>query len=129
MAVTVGAMAQSVYTYEPKDVSQNDWSWPAGTALSATDATKDVVIRNHNNTTYFVGALSNELKVDNNLSGKQYKFRFIKTGTTNRYKIYAVDAQKFVKWKTNAKQGNITELVEESAANDWLLECPWRTSG
>ena len=121
MAVTVGAMAQSVYTYEPKDVSQNDWSWPAGTALSATDATKDVVIRNHNNTTYFVGALSNELKVDNNLSGKQYKFRFIKTGTTNRYKIYAVDAQKFVKWKTNAKQGNITELVEESAANDWLV--------
>ena len=31
MAVTMGAMAQSVYTYEPKDVSQNDWSWPAGT--------------------------------------------------------------------------------------------------
>ena len=121
MAVTVGAMAQSVYTYEPKDVSQNDWSWPAGTNAATAGDSKDVVIRNHNNTTYFVGALSNELKVDNNLSGKQYKFRFIKTGTTNRYKIYAVDAQKFVKWKTNAKQGNITELVEESAANDWLV--------
>ena len=121
MAVTMGAMAQSVYTYEPKDVSQNDWSWPAGTNAATAGDSKDVVIRNHNNTTYFVGALSNELKVDNNLSGKQYKFRFIKTGTTNRYKIYAVDAQKFVKWKTNAKQGNITELVEESAANDWLV--------
>ena len=121
MSVTMGAMAQSVYTYEPKDVSQNDWSWPAGTNAATAGDSKDVVIRNHNNTTYFVGALSNELKVDNNLSGKQYKFRFIKTGTTNRYKIYAVDAQKFVKWKTNAKQGNITELVEESAANDWLV--------
>lgn len=121
MAVTMGATAQSVYTYEPKDVSQNDWSWPAGTNAATAGDSKDVVIRNHNNTTYFVGALSNELKVDNNLSGKQYKFRFIKTGTTNRYKIYAVDAQKFVKWKTNAKQGNITELVEESAANDWLV--------
>ena len=121
MAVTMGATAQSVYTYEPKDVSQNDWSWPAGTNAATAGDSKDVVIRNHNNTTYFVGALSNELKVDNNLSGKQYKFRFIKAGTTNRYKIYAVDAQKFVKWKTNAKQGNITELVEESAANDWLV--------
>ncbi len=121
MAVTMGAMAQTVYTYEPKDVSQADWSWPAGTNAATAGDSKDVVIRNHNNTTYFVGALSNELKVDNNLSGKQYKFRFIKTGTTNRYKIYAVDAQKFVKWKTNAKQGNITELVEESAANDWLV--------
>ena len=121
MAVTMGAMAQSVYTYEPKDVSQADWSWPAGTNAATAGDSKDVVIRNHNNTTYFVGALANELKVDNNLSGKQYKFRFIQTGTTNRYKIYAVDAQKFVKWKTNAKQGNITELVEESAANDWLV--------
>lgn len=121
MAVTMGATAQTVYTYEPKDVSQADWSWPAGTNAATAGDSKDVVIRNHNNTTYFVGALANELKVDNNLSGKQYKFRFIQTGTTNRYKIYAVDAQKFVKWKTNAKQGNITELVEESAANDWLV--------
>ena len=121
MAVTMGATAQTVYTYEPKDVSQADWSWPAGTNAATAGDSKDVVIRNHNNTTYFVGALVNELKVDNNLSGKQYKFRFIQTGTTNRYKIYAVDAQKFVKWKTNAKQGNITELVEESAANDWLV--------
>ena len=120
-ATATGAMAQKTYTYEVKDVSQSDWSWPAGTNAATAGDSKDVVIRNHNNTTYFVGVLANELKVDNNLSGKQYKFRFIKTGTTNRYKIYAVDAQKFVKWKTNAKQGNITELVEESAANDWLV--------
>ena len=121
MAVTVGAMAQSVYTYEPKDVSQNDWSWPAGTALSATDATKDVVIRHHVNKSFFVGATATELKVDNDVSGHQYKFRFFKTSRPNRYKIYAVDAQKFVKWKTDGKQASITALVDEGDANDWLV--------
>ena len=121
MAVTMGAMAQSVYTYEPKDVSQNDWSWPAGTALSATDATKDVVIRHHVNKSFFVGATATELKVDNDVSGHQYKFRFFKTSVPNRYKIYAVDAHKFVKWTTDGRQGSITALVDEGQANDWLV--------
>ena len=121
MAVTMGAMAQSVYTYEPKDVSQADWSWPAGTTIAATNTSKDVVIRHHVNKSFFVGALTSELKVDNDVTGKQYKFRFIKTGTTNRYKIYAVDAQKFVKWKTDGKQASITALVDEGDANDWLV--------
>ena len=121
MAVTMGAMAQSVYTYEPKDVSQNDWSWPAGTALSATDATKDVVIRHHVNKSFFVGATATELKVDNDVSGHQYKFRFFKTSRPNRYKIYAVDANKFVKWTTDGKQRSITALVNEGDANEWLV--------
>lgn len=121
MAVTIGAMAQSVYTYEPKDVSQNDWSWPAGTALSATDATKDVVIRHHVNKSFFVGATATELKVDNDVSGHQYKFRFFKTSRPNRYKIYAVGAQKFVKWTTDGKQRSITALVNEGDANEWLV--------
>ena len=121
MAVTMGAMAQSVYTYEPKDVSQNDWSWPAGTALSATDATKDVVIRHHVNKSFFVGATTTELKVDNDVSGHQYKFRFFKTSRPNRYKIYAVGANKFVKWTTDGKQRSITALVNEGDANEWLV--------
>lgn len=120
-ATATGAMAQKTYTYEVKDVSQSDWSWPAGTALSATDASKDVVIRNHNNNAYFVGALASELKVDNNLAGEQVKFRFIKTATANRYKIYVVGANKFVKWTTDTKKGSITALVDESQANDWLV--------
>ena len=120
-ATATGAMAQKTYTYEVKDVSQSDWSWPAGTALSATDTSKDVVIRNHYNNAYFVGALASELKVDNNLAGEQVKFRFIKTATANRYKIYVVGASKFVKWKTNEKKGSITALVDDSEANDWLV--------
>ena len=120
-ATATGAIAQKTYTYEVKDVSQSDWSWPAGTALSATDASKDVVIRNHNNNAYFVGALASELKVDNNLAGEQVKFRFIKTATANRYKIYVVGANKFVKWTTDTKKGSITALVDESEANDWLV--------
>ena len=123
MAVTMGAMAQSVYTYEPKDVSLNDWSWPAGTALSATDATKDVVIRNNNAKVFFVGVRDNHLKIDNNLQGQQVKFRFFKeANNANRYKIYAVGSNKFVTWTTDQKLGNITALVDsENEAKSWLV--------
>ncbi|MFC2487536.1 MAG: hypothetical protein ACFNP8_02990 [Alloprevotella sp.] len=120
-ATATGAMAQKTYTYEVKDVSQNDWSWPAGTNAATAGDSKDVVIRHHVSKTFFVGATATELKVDNDVTGKQYKFRFIQTGTTNRYKIYAVDAQKFVKWKTDGKQASITALVDEGDANDWLV--------
>lgn len=118
-STAAGAMAQT-YAYEPKDVSTDDWSWSAGTPVSQTDVSKDVVIRNYDNKTFFVGAATSELNV-NNGQGQQYKFRFIKTSTANRYKIYAVDAQKFVKWTNSNRVGHITELVDEKNANDWLV--------
>lgn len=120
-STAAGAMAQTqTYAYEPKDVLTDEWSWSAETPVSQTNDTKDVVIRNNNHKAFFVGATTSELNV-NNGQGQQYKFRFIKTSTANRYKIYAVDAQKFVKWTRSNRVGHITELVDEKNANDWLV--------
>lgn len=119
-STAAGAMAQT-YAYEPKNVLTDEWSWSAGTPVSQTNDTKDVVIRNNNAKAFFVGVRENHLKIDNNLPGQQVKFRFFKSAN-NRYKIYAVASNKFVTWTTDQKQGNITALVNnENEAKSWLV--------
>lgn len=111
----VAAVAQT-QSYVPVDIT----TW---TVTDVNDATKDVVIRHNKNNTYFVTASTSatNLSISNNTT-EPTKFRLIKVGDGNKYRIYCPTKNAYVYRTTTNKNNNITGFSNsETDETLWLI--------